>query len=158
MCGGKDGLVFSYRVGPDGALTLASRIVLQTEADSLGVDPRGHFAYVYGMGQDKATQNATYEITPLSVGRDGKLALLAPTKMGHSGATPLLVDPKANRLYAGSGMDIEVFSIANDGSLATAGTVKLSGSPQSMVLGPKGRMLYTANYAQGSISVIKVSE
>jgi 6-phosphogluconolactonase (cycloisomerase 2 family) len=154
-CGDSKGIVFAYRVGPDGALTQTSRAVLNTEGDYLAVGPRGRFVYVFGSGGD--SNSKTHEITPLSVSGDGKLTVLASTKLEED-AVPLLVGPQAKRLYAAAGLAVKIFSIKDDGSLAAMGSVKLSGGPLDMVLDPEGRMLYTANFSQRTISAVEVSE
>lgn len=152
-CRDRKGAVFAYRVGPDGALTQTSRTILNAEENYLAVGPHGRFVYVFGVGGDGSDN----EITPLSMGGDGKLKALASTKLDEA-TVPLLVGPQAKRLYAAGAHTIKIFSIKDDGSLAMVGSVKLSGSSEDMVLNPEGRMLYTANFSQRTISAMGVSE
>jgi 6-phosphogluconolactonase (cycloisomerase 2 family) len=150
------GEVFTYGVNPDGTLTQASRATLQMQVGALAVDTRGHFAYVSGVVSDGA-DSGTYGITPLSVDGHGKLTAL-PLMKTEGEMVSLLVDPQSKHLYASHDFNVDFFAIADDGSLAAKGSVKLSGSPSDMAIDPKGRMLYTGNFMQHTISTVEVSE
>jgi 6-phosphogluconolactonase (cycloisomerase 2 family) len=123
-------------------------------AHNITMSPNGQFVFVGG-----GPEGGAGEVHSFLRNADGTLTPKS-TITGLIEATAVAVNPQNTILYAASVNQINVYSIASDGTIAPIAAPNtfetLQSVPHSIALEPTGQFLYAANLNSNSVTVFQV--
>ncbi|WII72363.1 beta-propeller fold lactonase family protein [Bdellovibrio sp. 22V] len=145
-----DNTISQYTVATDGALTLKATIPHADGPVAMAFSPSGGFAYV--------VNDAIDEISQYAVDSDGSLTALNPATVASSGCPsgPIASATSQNgseHVYVLSCItdEVEVFAIADDGTLSSQQTIKTGVMPSGFAI--SGSNMYVTNVGDATVSM-----